>query len=149
MNVKLLSIDPGHCTGWATFGHDDVVPFLIESDALAYTNVEWYNLLTRIHPESIVFERFALYAHKAEQQIHSTFYTVEIIGVTRLYCQQTMTPYTEQTAQVGKAIWKDQYLKAFGFYSPNRHVRDAIRHGLTYLEAHRHPLIRQGWDNVR
>jgi hypothetical protein len=141
--MKLLAVDPGNTTGWALFNTEDLS--LIHSDAQPYTLLEWWELLQAIAPKQMVVERFALYAHKAENQVNSTFLTVEVIGVCRLYSQVVGIPMATQTAQQGKQIWSDGRLKQFDYWQPNKHARDAIRHGLTFMDAHRAPRIRGSW----
>lgn len=144
----LLAVDPGHTTGWCLFDKDPNTEYVSiqRYDAIAYNNLEWWNLLHTLNPKHVVYERFALYGHKAESQINSEFYTCEIIGITKLFAQLYHVPCDVQTAQIGKSIWKDDKLKQFGYYVKNKHSRDAVRHGLTFWSVHRQPYIRSVWD---
>jgi len=141
----LLALDPGETTGWCLLNLEDCS--IYDWGAEKYKLANWFNLLKdHLKPTTIVYERFSLYAHRAQQQINSTFYTVEMIGITKLYAQLTDTPIQEQTAAQGKQIWDDDKLQRFGYYRNNKHARDAIRHALTFAQAHRLPSIKERWN---
>lgn len=147
-SIKLLALDPGHTTGWALF--DPINHALLDYGTFMHggsTKVLW-NFLNTLSPpiDQFVWESFHLYAHKAQSQIGNAFFTVEVIGVLRLYCELYQKPYKEQTAQVGKQIWTDYKLRRYGFYVANKHSRDAIRHGLRYMNTHRH--YKESWNDA-
>ncbi len=141
----VLSLDPGDTTGWAVFNTE--TNKLIKYGATKFTPLALFDLLNLYEPEQIVYERFSLYAHKAESQINSEFYTVQLIGVIKLYCELMHITPIVQSAAVGKSIWSDQMLKKFNYHSDSKHSRDATRHVLTYLKIHRVDNIRKELDN--
>lgn len=138
----LTVFDPGETTGWCVFKNQE----LILSGQDKWTLKELWEFIDYRQPTQILYERFSLYAHKAQQQINSEFPTVQNIGVIKLYAELYSIPIFVQTAQQGKAIWTDDKLKRFNFFTKNHHANDAIRHGLTYLKAHKRPEIRAEWD---
>lgn len=147
--MTILAVDPGNTTGWAVFFRvtDPLdAAILMRSGAEKFSLADWWAHLYAVKPTTIIIERFSLYAHKAEQQINSTFFTCELIGITKLWADINEVPLHQQTAQVGKQIWTDARLEQFGYLHNNRHTRDAIRHGLTYMKVHQFPTIRGVWD---
>lgn len=141
----ILAIDPGDTSGYALFSTENQL--LIKYDAVKFTPLGLFDLMNNLQPERVVYERFSLYAHKAESQINSEFYTVQLIGVIRLYCELMNIKPIVQTAQVAKQIWTDDMLKKFGYHTDSKHTRDATRHVLTYIKFHRLDKIRMNWDN--
>ncbi len=145
MNVNtILSIDPGDTSGWVVFNRE--THEFIKYGATRFTPLTLFDMMNLYEPEHIVYERFSLYAHKAESLIHNEFYTCQLIGVIKLYCELLHIPNTVQTAANAKSIWTDQMLKKFGYHTDSKHTRDATRHLLTYLKFHRLPNIRKDWD---
>lgn len=79
---SVLAIDPGETTGWVFRHHDGAVcGGVIES-----SHLKIWSLLNKCTPDVVVLERFNLYPGKAAAQSYSSFYTVEVIGVVKLYC---------------------------------------------------------------
>lgn len=142
----LLAIDPGNSTGWSLFATDEPnKPILLAVDVDKYTPLGLYQVMAEREPDIIVYERFALYATKAESMINNDMYPAQLIGVIKMYAEYFNVKLIEQTAQQGKAIWKDDKLKKFDFYDNSEHTRDSIRHGLTYLKVHKIKQIADRW----
>ncbi len=134
--MSILAIDPGaKHTG------------LVECELLAGITVfkigtidtgecfrDLWDTLAFVNCDTVVIERFALYPHKARAQSWSTFRTVEVIGIVRLWCELNHKEFIEQTAVQKKAI-KAVTLKEYelGPFKDN-HQRDAAKHLVVYLK---------------
>jgi len=138
--MHLLSLDPGNTTGWAVFNAERHE--LLQAGADKLTLYQLYKMIASTIPDEIVYESFRLYASKSDTMINNDFYPSQLIGVIKLYAEQFQVPIITQSAAKGKAIWKDDKLIKFGYSHNIIHARDAIRHGLTYLETHR---TLEGW----
>lgn len=92
----------------------------------------------------VVMEDYVLYAEKSESQINSRMETCKLIGIIQHYCWQNHIPYRMQLATEVKARWSDKILEHKGLiryegkscYAANKrinkHIRDAIRHGVHF-----------------
>lgn len=136
-----MSFDPGETTGYSVFY--DLK--LVRADTFTLLTQGWA-LLHAVKPDIVICESFHLYNHKSQTQIGSDFFTVEVIGVIRLYCLLNGVHLAMQTAQLGKSIWDDSRLQQFGYLVDNRHARDAVRHNLQFQTAHRY--YREQWNDT-
>ena len=134
-------MDPGHTTGWALFvnGELERAGQILPAEGGGPDLLEHYKLIVFEAPDVLVYERFALYAGKAQDLIHSTFPTVEAIGVIKLGVMLLHTPCELVTYPAGtvKAFFTNDRLKELGLLQQPahelRHANDALRHGCYYL----------------
>lgn len=123
--MKLLAFDPGQTTGWARF--EDTI--LTGAGTLSGLGAVW-GLLTDFKPDKIVMEGFRLYPGRAAAKIYSSFPEIEVIGVIRLFAELHGIVLIEELASEAKQRYPDDRLKSMDLYIPNKHARDAVRHGL-------------------
>lgn len=121
--MTILSFDPGATTGVALYKDEHI------QTSLCKDLISVWNLLNNIQPDIILFENFALYAHKAKAQIGNEFPSSQVIGVIKLY--QALHPTAQiykQPASAVKQLVKDKDLQDLLCYSDSPHTRDATRH---------------------
>lgn len=124
--MKLLAIDPGESNGWALFnGKELELSGTVVADEL-------FKMLEIIPVSYVVYESYRLYSTHAKQMINNNFFTVQVIGVIKYICGKRGIKYSEQPALIKKSI-NDNYLRENGLYMPSDHRRDAIRHGIYFL----------------
>lgn len=136
----LLSLDPGHTTGYAVWLCEQEDVKLLESGQLCTWDKadlkmeEFVKLIQTVNIRHAVFETYQIYEWKNADHSWSQVPTIQIIGATKILCQQNNISYSSQTAQVAKQFCTDQKLESWGFYQRGlRHARDAIRHGAYYI----------------
>lgn len=126
--MTILSFDPGATTGIA-FYQLDTIQLYLEKTLLGI-----WRLLQRLEPDTIVFENFALYAHKAKAQVGNEFPSSQVIGIVKLY--QELNPQIniyKQPASSAKQLISDKDLQLLECYSTSPHTRDAARHLCYFL----------------
>jgi len=136
----LLSLDPGHTTGYAVWKctQDDVqlaeaghVTTWLNGD-LIFDKFE--DILKTYDPSHVVMETYQVYEWKSQDHSWSQVPTIQIIGCIKTLCKQHNIPYSSQTAQVAKQFCTDAKIEQWGYYKKGfRHARDAIRHGCYFL----------------
>lgn len=136
----LLSLDPGHTTGYAIWNATQEFVQLVEVGHLS----TWVNddirlgplcdVLRRYRIDCTVMESYQVYEWKTQDHSWSQVPTLQVIGGIKIILQQHAIPYCNQTAQVAKQFCTDDKLRQWGFYKESlRHARDAIRHGAYFL----------------
>lgn len=136
----LLSLDPGHTTGYALWVTDNQGTSIAKSGQIK----TWYNddldqnifweLITEGKPTAVVMESYQVYDWKKDEHSFSQVPTLQVIGCIKTICQQHDIPYFQQTAQVAKQFCTDDKLEKWGMWKRGeRHARDAIRHGCYWL----------------
>lgn len=125
--MTLLTFDPGVTTGWAFYsprtdgyrvGHLD--------NSLA----DVYAFLGKVKPRKVAYEKFADRPNKATVEL----YSVEVIGVIKLWCQQNYVENYNYNPSTVKAFWKDNKIKKLDLWVKDMpHAMDALR----VLLAHR------------
>ncbi len=125
MKIKVLSLDPGITTGFATLDSSDaVIADHVKTDHRAF-----YDFLVGYNPDTIVFERF-VYQRRDKVEL----WPVEVIGVIRLFAEQFEIPLYAQTPSQAKNFMTDDKLKKMGLYEAGLvHGMDAVRHLMYYL----------------
>lgn len=136
----LLSLDPGHTTGYALWSCDQENIKLLEAGQMTtWVRVDldlsdMLKMMKALEIKHAVFENYQIYEWKNADHSWSQVPTIQIIGATKLLCQQNNITYSSQTAQVAKQFVTDERLKQWNLYQPGmRHARDAIRHGAYYI----------------
>ena len=128
MHKKIIAFDPGRTTGVAIFNRQPGPnnPYLTIAQIRNLAPV-WY-LLHREAPELIVYESF-LYQRRDKVDLTP----VEVIGVIKLYANETGTEIVSQTPAMGKRFWTDDKIKKLDLWEPGaKHAMDALRHLLYY-----------------
>lgn len=152
--MKLLAIDPGQTTGYATF---ELVTTLTPypSTPVAYLtliraweepvpSIEEYTqpflrLLWRELPNLVIIEDYRVHYGKAQMHIGRSLFTPELIGAFVALCSSIYcSPITTVRIQPSKkGRWPDARIKA---KFPEAldvvgHALDAVKLGLAYLEG--------------
>lgn len=127
VGYRLLAIDPGKANGWAIFTNKDG-----PEASGAVDKHELYLLLESEALTVIVYESYRLYASHSKQMIGDDFIAPQVIGVIEYLANKREIPFYQQPATC-KAFYHDQRLKDMGLYVPIDHRRDAIRHGMYFL----------------
>lgn len=127
--ARRVSIDPGtKHTGFSFFdGKEMKLSGVIES-----TNDNLSTFLSQVavfQPKEIVIEAFTLFPWKSKEQSWNTLRVVEVIGIIKYWAWKKDFPVVVQPPSF-KQAFPDKRLKRDGFYVPNIHARDSIRHGL-------------------
>jgi len=122
LRMKLIALDPGETTGVAVF--EDVELALSFQDRLGLSDM--WGLLISQRPDVVACEEFRLRAESARSLVGSTFFTIELIGVIKLYCAIYKCILIMQSPACAKGL--------IG-YAPCEgvHAKDAYRHGATCL----------------
>jgi len=146
--VKIIALDPGGTTGWATF--DDTAPEGASKFNFGHIGPEEHHeklqafleLQTSQTDTRVVCESFE---YRKGLRDNVVMVSLEYIGIVKLHCEiygMRQSPNGSvvfpqlimQTAATGKAFWKDDKLKRLGLFQPGwKHANDATRHLLTYL----------------
>lgn len=126
-NVKYLSLDPGHASGWATF--DEKGNGL--SVGTVHGKTEVYDLLDEIKPEVVICEDWITKGGKTFGG--DKMVTVRIIGAIELWCDQNLVKLHMQPNTV-----KGIAYKWAGMVPPKNHKlsheTDAYVHGVYFLQ---------------
>ena len=140
---KLLSIDPGHTTGWSIFENGDMtscgqVDTVIDRRGNNEGTVDWRaveKLVLFHNPTHVLYEDYRVYGHKLDRHSNSQVLTIRIIGVIDYLARIHLgAEVTHQSASVAKGFCDDKKLKMWGLYTKGqRHSRDSIRHAVYYL----------------
>ncbi len=140
--MKILSIDPGETTGYVILEFKGKkIPLIPSTREILIGSGEiklWVGLeeLISFHqPKVIIYESFKLYPWKTKSQSWSNFLTVEVIGIIKYLCETKFClKLVEQTPSL-KKFYDDKKLKKCNLYKNfSPHIRDALRHGLYYLD---------------
>lgn len=129
--MRVISLDPGITTGYGMAAIEDSTIC-----HLAYGQEKWevdqlWDFMAKTHPDVIIMEDFTYRRH----QKHAELFSVQLIGVTRLYCLRTDTPfYKQKPAYAKNDLWTDEKFKELEIYQKGlEHGRDAVRHFLQWF----------------
>lgn len=136
---RLLSLDPGETTGFAVWRSDPDKIVLERCGQLDSRTIDKFNGEALHYAifggvDHVVYERYSVYAHKAQQHVHSDVPTLRVIGSIETLCAQLGLSNSQQTAQVAKGFCTDDFLKRMYLWVKGmKHARDAIRHGAYFM----------------
>jgi len=125
--IIIISFDPGVSTGWASYDDGKYHCGHLASADLT----EVYNHLSFCgDPEPvIIYEDFK---HRP-QLIHAEMYSLQVIGVIRLWAQQHELPTYHYLPATAKAFWSDNKIKSLSLWTRGMtHAMDAMRVMLKY-----------------
>jgi len=126
--MRILAIDPGGTTGLVVLNDTRILWY----GQRRLTLGAMYHVLQRMKPDQVVCEDFRIYPSHAATFTWARLFTVRLIGVIELYCEQTATPITLQMAATAK-----QFIAARNINIRGEHARSAAQHGLYFLYRHR------------
>lgn len=132
--TTIVAIDPGakHTAVAALYQLPTVEIQCLTVDTELFSVVLW-EVLCRLSPDVVVLEKFALYPWMAKAQAWSTFRTVEVIGVVRLWCETEPAQLVLQTAAERKSVKTRDLKEKYGIECADNHQRDAAKHLVVYL----------------
>lgn len=136
----LLAADPGETTGITVMQRNsDGEVHLIHQEQMSswplHENVSRFDyLMSAWRPTFFVHEAYHVYKWRLQEHSFSRVPTIQIIGSMLTIAILRRVPYVEQTAQTGKAFFKDELLKRLDMYIEGQpHARDSLRHGAQWL----------------
>ncbi len=153
--MRILSIDPGETSAFV-IGH--IRPTMAGLDSLCVTSWgAWSGMEELAHLveanlfkglDAIVIEDYRVYSSKAQQHIGSQVYTAKEIGRIEWLAFKSGTFMNYQMAAQAKGRWPNSRIKQYpvlkrflahpglkGQRGARKHILDAYRHLLTYLEV--------------
>lgn len=131
---RILALDPGETTGWATFeGQAMVNSGQIKGPTLFDCYRQIRALIDLTDPHDLVMENYKIYAWKAKDHSWSELFTPKLIGAIECLMAERDCVVKMQMAQQAKGFCTDDRLKLFGFWPDGKHARDAVRHAVYYL----------------
>lgn len=142
-NRGYIAFDPGHTTGWASFGPDGL-PKRLEGTRLIMGQIAGqkglYDLLdaVRTHPRVVICEEYVIldYNHFGEK-----VETIQTIGILKSFAFRWNARWIEQSRTIkpiayGMAKSLAPHIKAQGAKGDS-HRKDAFAHGVYYLTKQR------------
>jgi hypothetical protein len=161
-NVRVIALDPGGTTGWATW-QALIIPgitlgSLKSSQSYHCGHIggpehgqELVNFLghQRVMQTVVVCERF----DDRHAGHHVDPVALKYIGAVEVWCKENDVPLHMQMPGTAKAFVKDANLRRLGVYQGKqwKHAMDAYRHLFWYLingEPKRKDLLAKGWPNA-
>jgi hypothetical protein len=137
---SVLAIDPGESTGWVFRNVDGK----LSGGVVGMSHARVWELLVKYAPDVIILERFNLFPGKAAAQSYSNFYTVEVIGVVKVFFQlqashgSAIELYVQAPSDkkyAGSLDGRYELLRAYtGDHS--EHMKDAYQHLQFYERRH-------------
>ncbi len=123
--MKILVFDPGNTTGWAVLTEEKII-----ATGLFPTYRDVKMLIEQYKPDKAILEDFALFPWKSNALAWSRLQTVQTLGIMKyLLTDEAGIPYELQSSALVKRLSK----RLIGKYS-SQHERDAVTHGIVYLE---------------
>jgi hypothetical protein len=157
---RLLAIDPGGTTGWATYTAERMFCYPGKHE---YYNEKWASgqLTGRHHADlellienqcvseyTVICESFQHRNDPLRPKVDNM--ASEYIGTVSTICERRGFNLVMQTSSMAKGFVKDTHIKSLGLWFPGyakRHARDAQRHLLYYLcnKEYRVDILARGW----
>ena len=131
--IRIMALDPGGTTGWATAIIEDSMLETIECGQEKYDALNLWVTLIHYAPHYLVCETFR---YRTQSRAGLDLTSVKWIGICELYAQQAgdACELKMQEPSEGKGFWTDEKLKKAGLFIRGKpHSRDAMRHLLYFL----------------
>lgn len=145
MLTRIIALDPGGTTGWATYTCDEM---LNTEDKIERSDVVWtcgqigpgeHHLALdeflgnqQVAKYYVVCESFEF--RKDKQRDNIVLSSLEYIGVAKRFCQERELNIYMQTASMAKGFVSDEKIKALSLWSPgHKHAMDAYRHLIYFM----------------
>lgn len=138
--MKILAVDPGGTTGWASWQDGEVTWGQIRGGLLAVKPlVDWLAdraLEHRAHDSHLIIERYTIGERTVKFSRQSD--ALEITGLLRFEAQRHNIAEKRQLPRDAMRMWTDERLRAFGWWARGEeHARDALRHLGLFLTSKR------------
>ncbi len=134
-SCRVLAIDPGETSGFATFEDAD----LVDTGELKTKDMDLgvaaiSGVLEHFKPEVLVCEDYRIYGWKTKDHAWSSLHTPQLIGAINTLAIWAGVPMVKQSAQVAKQFCTNDKLQQWNYYRKGEpHGRDAVRHGCYYI----------------
>lgn len=129
--MRVMALDPGVTTGYAEGHIEDGLMTVVSGQSKA-SHLELFGSIGMMKPDIIVCESFEF---RRAVRDNVVLFSVELIGVIRLYAATANCELQFQTAAQGKGYFSDNKLKAARLYRVAKpHANDAIRHLLHWYQ---------------
>ena len=131
-NGYIVSIDPGETSGYCVYDCPSkiILDYGIEKgDAMAYL---FQTYLRTLNVEVAIVEKFVLFGDMAKPLTGDEMYTSQLIGKLKFIAEGFKVP-VYMSEPMKKIPFGDKRLKVLNLYTTPIHVRDSIRHLLSYL----------------
>lgn len=123
----ILAFDPGVTTGWACYSSrfDTYKCGELDGDL-----PELYKFLSTAKPKQLAYEDYKKRAKISTDPL----YSVQVIGVIRLWGQQNYVPFYKYLPPQAKGFWSNDKIKKLDLWvpTPGGHAMDAMRVLLTH-----------------
>lgn len=145
--MRVLAVDPGGTTGWATWEDGEVrwgqIPGGLFGAVEALIRPDWtVGFAERV--DVCVIEKYTIGARTVKYSRQSD--ALEITGVLKALSAAGRTEWLYQQPAEAKRLFTDERLREFGWWAKGEeHARDALRHLGFYLARKR--LIRLTGDH--
>lgn len=128
MAGTILAFDPGVTTGWAYYAPKFDTTYRCGELNDNLPNI--YRFIGQVRPDVIVYENFL---HRPNL-MKAELYSLQVIGVIRLWAAQHFVPTVSYKPAETKAFWSKEKIQALGLWSRTyrNHGMDAMRALLTY-----------------
>ena len=137
--MRIVAIDPGETTGIAVYD-DEYGPNLAGYDAVPgqMIAVSCIKRELTLDVDLLVIEEFRISAGTARKTRSSSNTTIEIIGAAKWLAHCANVPVVMQSPADVMGFMTNDKLRRLGWYVPNEHARDAVRHLAFYLVEEGH-----------
>jgi len=131
--TRIIALDPGGTTGWATAIIEDHTLETIECGQGVFTALGLWTMFIAYAPHYIVCETFR---YRTQSRAGLDLSSMKWIGICELYTEQSGDAclLKMQEPSEGKGFWHNGKLKDAGLYVPGKpHSMDGLRHLLYFL----------------
>jgi hypothetical protein len=152
MTKRIVALDPGGTTGWATWtdGPQEEWSWGQIGPQEHHKELNDFLGLQQTQDFILVCETFDFRQHD-NNRTKVNLISREYIGVAKLFAAERMsTPVVLQTPAQAKTFVTDEKLKAMDLWVPGKvHARDALRHLITYMVRvqRRYDLV-ESWKDL-
>lgn len=131
--MRILAVDPGVTTGFALYNKTQFPEVRTWQDKLDVYGI--HDTLRTTLPNVIVYEKFT---PPSANRYKVELFSVQVIGVLRLWVQTYVLEEYSHTASAAKGLWTDTKIKRLTLWVPGQdHGMDALRHLLYHLTVTR------------
>lgn len=163
MDITVIALDPGETTGYFVKRYYDVYKDsddeatierveneIVAGGTVGHNHIEVFDLLSKIRPDIVILESFALYPGKAKSLAWNSFYPCEVIGVIKLWVMmQQVQGLTVQQVEQAPSVKKyaGGLREDWQYFQHNllkekvtEHVKDAYMH-IKYWERYNKGIL--------
>ena len=133
--MRVVAIDPGETTGIAVYDSEwaEQPPLWTTSVQGQMNAIEIIKRELSFDADLLVIEEFRISAGTARKSRGGSNTAIEIIGAAKWLAHCAVVPVRMQSPSSVMGFMTNDKLRRLGFYVPNDHARDAVRHLAYYL----------------